>query len=106
MRRIFTALDIPSYEQVGDAATNTPSYLFGYYPCDKPPTAGFAVGNESTIFNIAPTAWNAADNGNNNCTATLQGTDGFPFWLVGQAFFQGKYVDHDVDGKSMGFANL
>jgi pepsin A len=46
-----------------------------------------------------------------NCTAVIHGTDEFgsgpgAIWLVGQAFFQGRYIDHNIDDYTMGFANL
>lgn len=42
-----------------------------------------------------------------NCKGVLQGTDAFgDQWVVGQAFFQGRYIDHNVDDQTMGFANL
>jgi pepsin A len=76
----------------------------GYFPCDKPPTVGFSIpsqGNMSTaanansasishkssIFDIAPEQWIAANNGNNNCTAVLSGATvpSYPtLWVVGQ----------------------
>jgi len=78
--------------------------LVGYFPCDKPPSVGFsfpsasnaaAAGNDSTssvskkssIFNIPTNQWIAADNGNNNCTSVLSGSN-VPnvtgLWVIGQ----------------------
>lgn len=82
------------------------------------------VSRSSTIFNVLQLAENSTDG---NCTAVIHGTDEFgsgpgAVWLVGQgewdawlyviladesiAFFQGKYIDHNVDDFTMGFANL
>ncbi|WPH02271.1 Hypothetical protein R9X50_00512700 [Acrodontium crateriforme] len=80
----------------------------GYYPCSSPPSLGFRfpAGSSGSVFNAAPAALAYAKNGN-NCTAVIQGTVGFgDQWLVGQAFFQGKYIDHNIDAGTMGFANL
>ncbi|PMD39253.1 acid protease [Hyaloscypha variabilis F] len=100
--------------------------LTGYFPCDKPPTVGFgfpsasdaaAAANNSTssvskkgsIFNIPTNQWAAANNGNNNCTAVLSGAN-VPnitgLWVVGQAFFQGLYIDHNLANGTVGFAPL
>lgn len=69
-----------------------PTYIYGYYPCDNPPTVGFSFPAQSDIaaanssspisrtaktFNIPKSAFQLADNGNNNCTAVLMGTDQF-----------------------------
>jgi pepsin A len=49
------------------------------------------------VFNIDPSQFQLEDNGNNNCTAIITGIDyDTPWWLVGQAWFQGKYVEFDA----------
>lgn len=67
-------------------------------------------GNSSTVFNVEPSAFKLKDNGNNNCIATLVGanltTADFPFWIIGQAWFQGKYVSQDAAQKTVGVATL
>ena len=82
--------------------------LTGYYPCASPPTVGFSFPTGSrTVFNIAPSAFEEADDGSGNCTATVAGINfGANVWIVGQSFFQGKYVDHNVDALEVGFAEL
>lgn len=72
----------------------------GYYPCDKPPTLGiqFVVPGSNDIngpvFNIEPEAFKLVDNGNNNCTSNIVGrNDEKGGWEVGNAWWQGKYVD-------------
>ncbi|KAL9049016.1 MAG: hypothetical protein Q9162_007429 [Coniocarpon cinnabarinum] len=107
VQAIFEALAIPYSLRRGTNPRTDPSYIFGYTPCDAPPNrdVNFVLGGED--FHIDAVPWNAVDNGGNNCTAVLQGTDAFgESWLVGQAFFQSKYVDHDVDAGMMGFAAL
>lgn len=76
----------------------------GYFPCDQPPQLGFSipsasnataaanqnsslVSHKSTVFNIKPDQWIEKNNGNNNCTAIVSGTDAMPLpnlWVVGQ----------------------
>lgn len=93
--------------------------LVGYYPCSSPPTIGLSLpsksnltssvaSNTSTIFDIGYSAQFSSQNGN-NCTSAISGFDyeAQPgLWVIGQAFFQGKYVDHDLDNGIMGFAVL
>ena len=107
VRTVFADLKIPTYEHVGTNSQTDPSYLFGYTSCANPPNTEFGINLGGTTFNIESIPWNAIDNGNDNCTAVLQGTNAFGSqWLVGQAFFQGKYVDHNIDAGTMGWANL
>ena len=82
--------------------------LTGYYPCGKPPTVGFAYPTGSkSFFDIEPSAFLEAQDNSGNCTAIVSGINfGANTWVVGQAWFQGKYVDHNVDGKSIGVATL
>lgn len=105
---MFEALGIQAVEQNLPGCT---SVLFGYYPCDSPPKVGFQLGSENPIFNIEPAAFEQANNGGNNCTATVTGIDlGFPggLWILGQSWFQGKYVDFYNEGgePSIGVAHL
>lgn len=80
----------------------------------------------SSTFNIPLNAWAAVDNGNNNCTAVLSGQnyEAHPgLWVIGQrkhywlsfsrtniddfiAFFQGLYIDHNLENGTVGFAKL
>ncbi|SMR60427.1 unnamed protein product [Zymoseptoria tritici ST99CH_1E4] len=99
-RLLFSTLDIQAVEQ------NTPDChraVFGYYPCDKPPQVGFAIGDK--FFDIDPCRFQLEDNENNNCTAAITGLD-FPgspgLWIVGQTWFQGKYGDFNAkDGSGV-----
>lgn len=78
--------------------------LEGHYSCSKTPTVGFSIGGKN--FNIDPKALAFKKDGD-DCTASLIGTSNFGgTWLVGQAFFQGRYIDHNIDDGTMGFANL
>lgn len=92
------------FQKAGIQAVQNSNGITGYYACDAPPTIGLAFGGNN--FNILPEALAFTQNGN-NCTASIHGTSEFGSqWLVGQAFFQGKYIDHNVDDGTMGFANL
>ncbi|KAH6667490.1 aspartic peptidase domain-containing protein [Halenospora varia] len=96
--------------------------LTGYYPCATPPTFGFSlpslanislaesnmsssVSNSSRVFNVVPEAL-VQNSTNGNCTSSIYGAKDLDLWLVGQPFFQGRYVDHDFENGSMGFADL
>ncbi|KAH8682827.1 aspartic peptidase domain-containing protein [Tricladium varicosporioides] len=96
--------------------------LTGYFPCDKPPTVGFSfpsqtnastatgsISKNSTIFNIPSSLWAVKNNGGNNCTAVMSGQDYSTYpglWVVGQPFFQGRYIDHNIADGTVGIANL
>ena len=113
VKALFSAAGIQAVE------TSNPAGVTGYYPCSSPPSFGFgfpsAAGTAgrkrgasatSTVFNVLPAALQESKVGN-NCTASIHGTSDFgDSWLVGQAFFQGRYIDHNVDAGTMGFANL
>lgn len=89
-----------------------------YYPCASPPTFGFGLPSldvisptyaESKLFNIVPSALIQEQNGT-ECKMIVHGVDTLDtrgFWLVGQPFFQGRYIDHNYAGNgSMGFADM
>lgn len=89
----------------------------GSYACASPPEFGFsfpstqnrtAAGqNDSsgTVFNILPEALAASKEGE-NCTTILKGVTDMDIWIIGQPFYQGKYVDHDFETNLMGWGNL
>lgn len=110
--------------------------LDGFYPCDNPPVLQFGfpslktateaemqnysrISLNRTLFGMLPESLEQSRTGN-NCTAIIHGYDtsasvyqaGFDCysttdcWIIGQAFFQGKYIDHNTENKTMGFANL
>ena len=94
------------FKAVEQSLAGCTKVLFGYYPCDKPPTVGFKVGTgDQEITNIEPEAFVQSRNGNNNCTSIVTGLD-FDLWIIGQAWFQGKYVDFNDAGKEIGVAQL
>ncbi|KAJ5123149.1 acid protease [Penicillium atrosanguineum] len=121
---IFKASGIQAVVQTTEDSGTTIKSVTGYFPCNQPPIFGFSipsrknataaakqhsklVSHRSSIFNIAPDQWIAADNGNNNCTAIVSGTSSMPvegLWVVGQPFFHGTYVDHNLKDGTLGFA--
>ncbi|KAK1254824.1 hypothetical protein MKX08_008819 [Trichoderma sp. CBMAI-0020] len=104
VKALFDKLGFQSFTRDAIGCDGT---LFGYYPCDSPPRIGFQVGNSTQVFFIEPEAFKMEDNGDNNCTATITGGNiGAGGWLVGQSWFQGKYIDFDVTGNQVGVANL
>ncbi|KAK0874054.1 hypothetical protein LTS02_000435 [Friedmanniomyces endolithicus] len=106
VRKLFDILGIQAVEQNLPGCT---AVLFGYYPCDAPPTIGFSLGNSTRSFDIEASVFQQADNGNNSCTAIVTGialSPVNPLWIVGQAWFQGKYVDFDQAGGKLGVAPL
>lgn len=63
---------------------------------DNPPQIGFNIGG--TNFDILPSALRMKDDGANNCTAVIVGQPDlnlYSYWIIGNAFMQGKYIDHD-----------
>lgn len=92
------------FKAAGIQAVSDKNGVTGYYACDKSPKIGISFNGQN--FNIEPSALAFSRNGN-NCTASVHGSDSFGGqWLVGQAWFQGKYIDHNVDDSTMGFATL
>ncbi|KAJ0164902.1 Aspartic protease [Colletotrichum tanaceti] len=82
--------------------------MTGHYPCDKPPPVTFSLstGGEDAL-GIEAAAFKQAANGENNCTTTITGiANNTKFWVIGQSWLQGKYVDFDVTGRTIGVAYL
>lgn len=81
VQQLFEDLGIQAVNQTSKACKNV---LYGYYSCDSPAKVGFTVGGET--FYVEPSAFKLADNGDNNCTATITAVnEDFPFWIVGQS---------------------
>jgi len=122
VKTLFAAVGITAVTVAGTGGN--PTTINGYYPCAKPPALGYgfpsvsqaaaaaksktsSVSHTSTIFNILASELAENSTASGNCTAVIHGTDAFgEDWLVGQAFFQGRYIDHNVANQTMGFANL
>jgi pepsin A len=104
---VIEIFKVASIQYVVQTSEDAGTSLTGYFPCDQPPILGLSipsqsnattasrqnsklVSHHSSIFNIAPDQWIAADNGSNNCTAILSETDAVPIpdlWVVGQREF-------------------
>ncbi|KAK5168945.1 uncharacterized protein LTR77_006254 [Saxophila tyrrhenica] len=96
--------------------------LTAFFPCSRPPVLGFSFpphaelkpGQKARVFNVLPEAWGVYPHGEDNCTSILGGTNaldgllgrGTGAWLVGQSFFQGHYVEFDLEGGTIGFGDL
>ncbi|KAG6000132.1 hypothetical protein E4U54_001537 [Claviceps lovelessii] len=90
--------------QVVRSGDGTVTTVTGYYDCRAPPKIGFSLAGQT--FDIVPAALAYARRGH-NCTASVKGASSLDnWWLIGQPFFQGRYVDHDIQAQRMGFANL
>jgi len=118
VQALFDAAGVESVSQKQDDQT----VLSGYYPCDQPPSLGIQfpsasdaaaakqdksspVSTESSVFNFAASSMELSRDGN-NCTLALKGYSGLPEWTMGQILFNGQYVDHNLEGSTMGFAVL
>ena len=72
--------------------------IYGYYDCETHPTIGFNISTYSgPVMNLERVEM--TKNGKGNCTSRLVGRDIYPegpnFWVLGQAWLEGKYVDFD-----------
>ncbi|CAI6338676.1 unnamed protein product [Periconia digitata] len=94
----------------------------GSYPCSSPPTFGFGfpstqnitdaildpgstVSRKGSIFNVTPEALVASE-ADGICKSILKGVTNMNIWIVGQPFYQGRYIDHDFETNLMGWADL
>ncbi|OHW90382.1 aspartic protease precursor, partial [Colletotrichum incanum] len=105
--QVMKLFDAAGIQAVNLSLPGCTKVLTGYYQCDNPPAVDFGLSTGSEgFFSIEATAFKQAVNGGNNCTATVAGIDTFNMWIIGQSWFQGKYVDFDVTGKRIGVAQL
>ena len=106
VRTLFKQLGVQAVEL---SLPGCSSVVFGYYPCDAPPKVGLSFSSNSEAFMIEPSAFALAHNGGNNCTATITGLE-LPGigseWIIGQSWFQGKYVDFQQAKGRIGVATL
>lgn len=97
VQRLFEDLGIQAVNQATKACKGV---LYGYYACDSPAKVGFTVGRET--FYIEPSAFKLADNGDNNCTATITAVDqDYPFWIVGQSVSDRKKQNCTCDQQAL-----
>ncbi|PVI07960.1 acid protease [Periconia macrospinosa] len=94
----------------------------GSYPCASPPTFGFGfpstqnitdaaqnatsgVSRKGSIFNVVPEALIASES-DGKCKSILKGVTNLDIWIIGQPFYQGRYIDHNFETRLMGWADL
>ncbi|TVY71282.1 Aspartic protease, partial [Lachnellula suecica] len=118
------------FEMVGIQGVLQPSasgdVLVGYFPCGTPSAVGLSLPSKSNIsatmglsgfsdtskvFNVLADAMSAGpvDADGKNCTFAISGFDVVELpglWVFGQAFSQGKYMDHNFAAGSLGLAEL
>ncbi|KAJ6160805.1 hypothetical protein N7470_004201 [Penicillium chermesinum] len=105
--------DASGMEGIEEPNADGVTVLKGYYSCQNPPQLGFkfpSASNETEsqpgkVFDIVPHGLELNSTGS-RCQSTIVGMRDIPFWLVGQAFMEGKYVDHNTDDSTLGFAVL
>jgi cathepsin D len=107
VRELFLEVGIQPVEQHLPDCT---AVLFGYYNCSSPPPIGFEFG-DGMIWHIEKSAFAQANDGEDDCTAIITGLNGtadglLEQWIVGQAFYQGKYLDHNAANKTLGLAMM
>ncbi|KAI0329050.1 acid protease [Cubamyces sp. BRFM 1775] len=93
-------------EQTNDYVT----VALGTYDCArKPARVGFSFppSNEVHYIDLEANVLNRTADGR-ICTANILGTSTVdaPFWSIGQTWFQGRYVQHDLDNHTLSFADL
>ncbi|KAJ7198488.1 acid protease [Mycena pura] len=71
-------------------------------PCNRIPTVGITLGNQ--IFNVAPTIFNLGLLEGNDCVGGVVGSDGIPFWVLGDIFLRNFYAVFDQGNARVGFA--
>ncbi|KAM3074119.1 hypothetical protein ACMFMG_003059 [Clarireedia jacksonii] len=105
--------------------SSTGNTLIGYYPCSSPPAIGFSLPSQSNLSSISSsnmtTSWStkssifyvensaqAASKSGDNCTSIFSGYDfDTPgLWVLGEGFFRGKYVDHNLGEGTLGVVGL
>ncbi|PQE21908.1 aspartic protease precursor protein [Rutstroemia sp. NJR-2017a BVV2] len=114
---LFNASGMQSVLQTSPAGDT----LLGYHPCSSPPAIGFGLpsqGNLSSMSssNISSTSKTfylensaqAASKSGDNCTSVFSGYDFETpgLWVLGERFFRGKYVDHDLGEGVLGVVDL
>ncbi|KAH9850180.1 acid protease [Lenzites betulinus] len=82
----------------------------GTYDCARTPARfGFSFPPSETVhyIDLAANVLNRTADGR-ICTANILGTSTVdaPQWSIGQTWFQGRYVQHDLGNKTLSFADL
>ncbi|CDO72202.1 hypothetical protein BN946_scf184970.g54 [Trametes cinnabarina] len=82
----------------------------GTYDCARPAARvgfSFPPSTEVHYVDLEANVLNRTADGR-ICTANILGTSTVdaPFWSIGQTWFQGRYVQHDLDNSTVSFADL
>ncbi|KAI0329051.1 acid protease [Cubamyces sp. BRFM 1775] len=107
VRDLLTSVGYNITEQTIDDIT----VALGTYDCArKPARVGFSFppSGEVHYIDLEANVLNRTADGR-ICTANILGTstrDGAPLWAIGQTWFQGRYVQHDLDHNTLSFADL
>ncbi|KAI0763543.1 acid protease [Trametes elegans] len=91
VRQVLLSIGYNVTEQTNDGI----SVALGTYNCDREPARGSRRLNRTSDGKI--------------CTANVLETstlEGGPYWQVGQTWFQGRYVQHDLERHTLSFADL
>ncbi|OSC98013.1 acid protease [Trametes coccinea BRFM310] len=93
-------------EQTNDFVT----VALGTYDCARPAArVGFSFPPSTDVHyvNLEANVLNRTADGR-VCTANILGTSTVdaPFWSIGQTWFQGRYVQHNLDNNTLSFVDL
>ncbi|KAI0655434.1 acid protease [Cubamyces menziesii] len=106
VRDLLTSVGYNITEQTNDHIT----VALGTYDCAREPARvgfSFPPSNEVHYINLEANVLNRTADGR-VCTANILGTSTVdaPYWAIGQTWFQGRYVQHDLDNNTLSFADL
>ncbi|KAI0629776.1 acid protease [Trametes polyzona] len=106
VRAIFEQVGYNVTEQTNDGVT----VALGTYDCARTPARigfGFPPSDEVHYIDLAANELNRTSDGR-ICTANILGTSTVdaPQWSIGQTWFQGRYVQHNLDNNTISFADL
>ncbi|KAI0655435.1 acid protease [Cubamyces menziesii] len=106
VRKLLKSVGYNITEQTNDQIT----VALGTYDCArKPARVGFSFppSNEVHYIDLKANVLNRTADGR-VCTANILGTSTVdaPLWSIGQTWFQGRYVQHDLDDNTLSFAEL
>nr|VWO95943.1 LMP1 [Ganoderma boninense] len=107
---VRSALQSVGYELLEHTDSQGITTVFGTYDCArKPARFGFSFPPSTDVHyvDLGANVLNRTADGK-TCTANILGTstlDG-PTWQIGQTWFQGRWVQHDLNASTIAFADL
>ncbi|KAL1937779.1 hypothetical protein VTO73DRAFT_12798 [Trametes versicolor] len=107
VRDILTLIGYNITEQTNEDSITV---ALGTYDCARTPArVGFSFPPSTAVhyIDLAANELNRTADGR-ICTANILGTSTVdaPQWSIGQTWFQGRYVQHDLDNNTISFADL